>query len=57
MTFELRLLAVELRTFNFQFSTFNSKISPVGTTDHRQAVERIVRNPCEKDVFIIIKAP
>ena len=57
MTFELRLLAVELRTFNFQFSTFNSKISPVGTTDHRQAVERIARNPCEKDVFIIIKAP
>ena len=36
--FELRLLAVELRTFNFQFSVFNFqlKIVPIGTSDHRQ---------------------
>ena len=30
--------------------------SPVGTTDHRQAVERIARNPCEKDMFIIYQS-
>ena len=32
------------------------QIVPIGTTDHRQAVERIARNPYEKDMFIIYQS-